>query len=342
MKEKVFRVWPLILGLVAVFASCGKPGKSAPDVSQIALSVHVDRFDQEVFAIDTLRVEASLAALNKKYPDFYEIFVKNLIVTDPPQSPEATVRGFISFPAIQKLKDTCNIVYPNLDDVEQQLTQSMKYLKYYLPEKPTPKFLAFISEYANAVITYGDSSQTKFAIGLDMFLGKDYKIYESFLPNYVKRTQDKQHLVSKTMDALVQDLAPRPMGQRLLDQMIYNGRAIYLKKLLMPTTPDSILQEYTSKQMQWCMENEQNIWLHFIGENLLYSTDRDKIQKLVNPSPNSPNMPVEAPGRSGNFMGWKIVESFMKNNPQVTVAELIELKSAQYIMDKAKYKPNKK
>ncbi len=331
----------LFMAVVAIGTGCKDQKVTKPDVSNIQLEVKVERFDQDLFALDTLQIERSVATLKQKYPDFFDIFVNNLIVTDPPQTPEATIRGFVTFPAIKKLHDTCNIVYPNLDWLQGELTQSMKYLKYYLPKKQTPKFLTFISEYANAVITYGDSSQTKFGIGLDMFLGGNYKIYESFLPHYIKRSQDKQHLVSKTMDALVQDLTPRPIGQRLLDQMIYNGRAIYLKKLLLPNTPDSVLLEYTSKQMKWCNENEQNMWLHFISENLLYSTDRDKIQKLVNPSPNSPNMPAEAPGRSGNFIGWKIVESFMKNNPKVTVADLIEMKDAQYVMDKAKYKPNR-
>ena len=52
-------------------------------------------------------------------------------------------------------------------------------------------------------------------------------------------------------------------------------------------------------------------------------------------------MPAEAPGRAGNFIGWKIVESFMKHNPNVTVSELFKISDAQYIMDKAKYKPER-
>jgi len=328
-----------LLGIA--FYHCKSDKEKTPDVTNIDLSVKIDRFDLDLFALDTNNIQLGLSNLVKKYPDFSEIFVQNLIITEPPQSPENTVRGFITFPAIKKLQDTVGIVFPNLQDVEKDLTQAMKYMKYYMPEKKTPSFLSFISEYSNAIVTYGDSTQSKFGIGLDMFLGGEYPVYEAFLPNYIKRSQDKKHLVSKVIAAIAEDIQPKPMGQRLLDQMIYNGRKLYLENILLPNEQDSILMEYTDKQTKWCVENEQNIWLHLISENILYSTDRDKIQKLVNPSPNAPNMPAEAPGRAGNFIGWKIVESFMKHNPNVTVSELFKISDAQYIMDKAKYKPER-
>ena len=331
----------LFLGILFLEIGCKSDRETTPDVSNIELSVTIDRFDLDLFAIDTNNVETGLKNLEKKYPEFSDIFIQNLIITEPPRSPEETVRGFITFPSIKKLEDTVKIVYPNLLPIEKDLTLAMKYLKYYMPNRKTPTFLSFISEYTNAIVTYGDSSQSKFGIGLDMFLGGDFPIYETFLPNYIKRSQDKTHIVSKIVGAIAEDIQPKPMGQRLLDQMIYNGRILYLKKILLPTSQDSVLMEYTGKQTNWCFDNEQNIWLHFISENLIYSTERDKIQKLVNPSPNSPNMPTEAPGRTGNFIGWKIVESFMKHNPKVSVTDLFNITDAQYIMDKSKYKPDR-
>jgi uncharacterized protein YjaZ len=48
----------------------------------------------------------------------------------------------------------------------------------------------------------------------------------------------------------------------------------------------------------------------------------------------------ESPGRVGQWIGWQIVRSFMENNPQVTVQELL-LMDAKQIFEKSKYKPKK-
>jgi len=47
----------------------------------------------------------------------------------------------------------------------------------------------------------------------------------------------------------------------------------------------------------------------------------------------------ESPGKIGQWIGFKIVESYMKQNPQTTLEELFSIESAQEIMRKSKYNP---
>jgi len=97
--------------------------------------------------------------------------------------------------------------------------------------------------------------------------------------------------------------------------------------------------EYTADQLQWCEENQSQIWSHFLREELFYETDYKKINKLINASPASPGMPAEAPGQTANFIGWKIVTAFMKRNPDSSIIDLLSLHDYQEILDKSKYKP---
>jgi hypothetical protein len=130
-------------------------------------------------------------------------------------------------------------------------------------------------------------------------------------------------------------------GSRLIDQMIHNGKQLYILDCILPETPDSIKLGYTAKQTQWVKENEPQMWAHFLKENLLYSTELEKIGKLLNPSPNSPGMPPEAPGRTANYVGMQIIKQFMKRNPNINFEALVKMNDAQKILDLSKYKPNR-
>ena len=110
---------------------------------------------------------------------------------------------------------------------------------------------------------------------------------------------------------------------------------------LLPYTQDSIIIEYTEDQLNWCDENQIQIWAYFLKEDLFYETDNNKINKLVNPAPNHPNMPPEAPGRTGNYIGWKIVEAFMQRQPDMTLSDLVAYEDEQKILEISKYKPRK-
>ncbi|MFQ5447121.1 MAG: hypothetical protein ACE5FF_09305 [Saprospiraceae bacterium] len=99
--------------------------------------------------------------------------------------------------------------------------------------------------------------------------------------------------------------------------------------------------EYSQPQVDWCNQNEENIWAYLISEDLLYSTAWNDFRKLVEYSPNSPGMPKEAPGRTANWLGWQIVKAYMKRHPGTSLEDLIALKDAQAIMDGSKYKPRR-
>ena len=51
-------------------------------------------------------------------------------------------------------------------------------------------------------------------------------------------------------------------------------------------------------------------------------------------------MPKEAPARLGYFIGYKIIDSYMKNN-RVSISELMLETDYSKILNKSKYKPRK-
>ena len=326
--------------------ACSRTDK-APDVSDIEVNLQIHRFEQALFALDTNDLAAGLARLEAEYPDFSAIFFGQILgSTDSliaPQGHVAYMKGFLQFPPARRLYDTTQVLYADFSKIEQQFRQAFQLLKYYFPEQPSPDVTTFISEYSVAAFIYGED---QLAVGLDLFLGEDYPYlqYNSGNANfsaYLTRTFNREHLVAKTLQPLVNDLIGPPPGSRLLDLMVHNGKELYLLDKLLPYAPDSVKWEMTPQQIAWLQGNEFEMWAFFLKENLLYSSEWQNIRKYVEYSPNSPGMPPEAPGRTANWLGLQIVNAYMQRYPDTTLRQLIALRDAQQLLDAAKYRPRR-
>lgn len=344
LKPKYNATTVVLLAAAIFLSNCGSDSsQNAPDVSDIKLDIKISRFDQDLFALDTGNLEAGMQQLAQKYPEMLPLFAVNIIhdMTNPDETPVQAVRGFLSAPEVRHLYDTVQQVYGDLRWLERDLTQMFKYYKYYFPEKPVPEVTAIISEFATDAFTAGDSLC---GIGLDMFLGENYPAYfsnENTAPAYIRRQFQKDYITVRLAKAIAQNLADAPPGERLLDQMLHNGKMLYIVDCLLPAIPDSLKMGYTREQMEGSYANEQGVWARLLEQNLLYSTDARKLRKLVSPSPNAPVVFQEAPGEIGNWIGWQIVEAYMKRYPNTTMQELLNFSDAQKFLELSKYKPRR-
>ena len=339
----------ILLSLLTFFASCKSEKRGdLPDVSGISpIKLKIRRFEQDLFQLDTNQIAAALPRLKAKYGEFAHIFFDQILNASSkevaPEGEAAFVKGFITHPALHKLYDTCAVLYPELPKLTlSQLEEAMRYYKYYFPERKIPTITTFVSEYTVGNFVYGNND---LAIGLDFFLGEKYP-YLNFNPDnpnfsqYLTRSFNKEHLSVKTLLPLVNDLVGEaPPGENLLDYMIHNGKKMYLLDHLLPYAADTAKMEVSALQWKWLNENESSIWAFFLQQNLLYNADWQKIRKFVEYSPSSPGMPAEAPGRSGDWLGWQIIKAYMEQNPTTQMKDLLKLTDSQVILRQARYKP---
>lgn len=345
------------LGLAVVTACSTGESEFIPEVEDIEIDLSFRRFEKDLFRLDTnANFETELVALEESYGEFGKIYFDNVLGSRNSDalsvSHEKFVRGFITFPFLRSLYDTMQVVYQSTEDIEDDFKQAFQFYKFYFPDNRTPTVTTFLSEFSYQAFIYGTD---ELAVGLDLFLGEQYPYQEidPYNPNfssYLTRTYNRDHLVPKTLLPLVQDLVGPPRGNHMLDEMIQKGKELYLLDHLLPYHPDTVIMEVSSDQWAWLEKNEQDIWAFFLnesdlttGQNLLYSTDWASYRKFIEYSPNSPGMPDEAPGRTACFIGWKIVDSWMKRTGnEGNIKLLLSQTDAQQLFTESRYKPKRR
>ena len=350
---KIGKVKYSILVIVAIYLWSCRPESAVniPDVSDIHVEVDLTRFDQLLMqdtTIDATRIRKLMA----DYPAFSDVFFNHVmpgsedpVVNQDPEIKIQNIQSWIKHPRTRWLYDTVQQIFPKVDDLEKGLKEAFTYAKYYFPEKETPRFFTTLSDFGYFPFIYAeDSLKDGIGISLEMFAGEKFPYRQingngEAFSDYLVRAYNKDHLVKRTLEVWVDDLAGPPPGNRLLDIMIHNGKKLYIMQALMPTTPDTVIMNYPAEKMKWVKDNERNIWIVFSTQNLLYESSLNKIQKFIGPSPDSPGMPHEAPGNTGSWLGWQIIKMYMKKFPETTLEQLLKLDNAQEILEKSGYKP---
>lgn len=325
------KIFCYLFSLTMLFSSCGG-NKLDVDISKNQTEVVIKRFDHALFEQNADQIESGLDSLARNYPVFISGDYKN-------ENSIQSLVGYILNPLNQKLYLKSVAVHDEFKKTEKAVEQSIKYYNHYFPDKTTPTIYTYISglNYEEPIVV-----QDSFAlIGLDMFLGQRYEEYRNFkIPLFVSKKYDKKYIPSSLMRNIgTFQFGENLQGETLLEQMISLGKIEYFVHATNPTTHDSIRFAFTPTQMTWCEEREWALWQHLTSKQLLFSKDYHEYKKYIEDQPFVSSLERESPGRAGIWIGFKIVNQYMHNNPKVTLSELMNSTEAMDVFQGSKYKP---
>lgn len=334
-----------------IFFSCKDPGsEQPPDVSKIKSGLKIFRFENELYGLDTSNFMASLKKLCESHPAFSKIYFNSVIQIPLPDVQMDTafaleLKNYLYHASNLRIYDKIRQAIPGEEDIRKDFEQSLRYFIHYFPEvKPPVFYTAFCDfSYSNFIFEH-ESGTDGIGIGLEFFAGDqiDYKSIDPENPvfsDYLSRSFNAAHLLPRTWDAWLEDRIPVSAGGQLLDYIIQRGKKIYILEHLLPEVADTAIFEMSSLQLDWCKKNRMEIWAFFLSQQLLYSSELLKINKYINPSPNSPGMPEAAPGRTGSYIGYELVKSYMENNPNTQIVDLLNSTDNQVFLQKSRFKP---
>jgi gliding motility-associated lipoprotein GldB len=323
INKKSMKKYLLPIVFCLLFWSCDQKSKVEKAIEETPVTIKVERFDKIFFETPP----KDLAKVKKQFPYFFSPKINDTVWLNKMQAPIWRE----VYTEVQKK-------YANIERVQNDLETLYRHIKYYFPETKQPKLITLISDmdYNNKAI-YADSLVI---VSLELYLGKDHKFYQ--FPKYIKQNFEQSQIMPDIVTSFsTRKIAP-PTDKNFLSQMIYFGKQLYLKDVLLPESSDADKIGYTPEQIVWCQENEGYIWRYFVERQMLFSDDQKLTNRFIDPAPFSKfylEIDNDSPGQVGSWIGWQMVRSFMANN-DVTVAQLMKT-DAKEIFEKSKYKPKK-
>jgi gliding motility-associated lipoprotein GldB len=317
------KMYRFVLVLCLFFLSCDQKTKVEKEVEEIPVDIKVERFDKVFFETKP----EDLAKVKKQYPFFF-----------PEGNDDNVWLQKMKEPIWREVYDEVQKKYANFEPVREEFNELFKHVKYYFPKTKTPKVITVIGEMDyNAKAIYADSLVI---VALELYLGREHKFYE--FPNYLKYNFEERQIMPDVVSSFTYRNIPSYPDKNLISQMIFEGKQLYAKDLLLPQYTDAEKMGYKPEQIKWCEENESYMWRYFLENEMLYSLDPKLTTRFIVPAPFSKfylEIDNDSPGRVGAWIGWQIVRSYMKNN-NVSLSELLKV-NAKEIFEKSKYKPKK-
>lgn len=341
----IIKVLPcLLIAFLSFFSSCKcerkKPYERDPVVKEkdslASISVTIHRYEKDLFAIPLDSLKEKLTKLHVIYYPFYSLEDLN----NPNNILQ--LKSYLQDYSVKKLYDETMIQYPSLDTLEQQLKEVFVRIKSHFPDWKIPQVYTYVSggdiEYP---VKYAENT---IIIALDMFLGKNFHIYKLWqIPEYLRRRMSREYIIPNISREIARAMIESKgfVPHNFLDKMIFEGKLLYFNDITQPDLPDSIKIGYSAPQMFWAEKNEGNIWSFFLEKKLLYITDSREINKYFMEAPFTTTFSRYSAPRVGKFIGWRIVRSYMANNKNISIKDMLENMNAQEILQKSNYRPEK-
>ena len=328
----------VVVVIAILLVSCNK-GADTPDVSHISVDVKVKPFYQDLFALNVDELSAQFPPLEEKYGSFIDAYSQKIIRIGDPKDPKyfEYLKSFLEYDANRDVLEKCNAVFKDTEQLDDDLSQAFRYLKYYFPEQNIPDVYLHISGFNQSVVV--DSAWL--SISVEKYLGADCEFYEWLsIPVYLRNKMTPGKIVPDVMKAIVLTSFPgKKQNEDVISHMIQEGKLLYFIKSMIPNLPDSLLFDYNEKQLEWCQNSEAGLWAGMVERKHLYNSERMVIQKYVGDGPFSYYFGQESPGRAGVFLGYHIVESYMKEHPELTLFQLMHETDAHKILRLSRYRP---
>jgi hypothetical protein len=240
-------------------------------------------------------------------------------------------------PHLDTLANQVKKVFGDGTELKAQFAEAFSNLKYYYPDFVPPKVQTVISGLDVDMFV----SDTLIIVSLDSYLGPGAK-YRPNVYEYQLRQYQKQNIVPSAM--MIYGIDNRFNKTNLDDKtaladMIAYGKAFYFAKRMLPCVPDSVFIWYSPEEINGSRKNQNLIWARLLQDKVLFATNHIVKQKYLSDRPKTLEVGEKCPGRIAQWVGWQIVNAYMKRNEDRTLVELMDEPDAPKIFKESNYKP---
>ena len=314
--------------LALIVTSCGG-GKLDVDASDVKVNIEYENMRESLYDAKGQK----LIKLHKRYlnemPDIYNYFLGACMEFPENYSDSLYISSMSQFQNdkdIRQFEKEIDKKFPDLQPIEEKLTDGFRHLKYHFPDMKMPKYIVFMNTLFRSSVW---CTENEIGIGLGNYLGEKSKTVSKLNPGvfygWIKKAMNRDFLERDVAENWIRTHIVEETQGNLIDQMIREGKVMYFTKAAFPEMEDHLILRYTEKQWKWAEKNEGAFWKYLVDQQMLFSNEEINVMNMLNPGPKTPGLPIEgSPDRLGQYLGYKIVLDYMESS-ETSVKDLINI-----------------
>ncbi|MDR0505834.1 MAG: gliding motility protein GldB [Dysgonamonadaceae bacterium] len=314
-----------------LFFDCSGKKNCDGDCSEL----NIIRFDNDLF--NYLNDNDSVFFLNKNR-FFLDEFGKNVLEIGDSDSAGfySRLKKYFSDSTLMRLYNDEQEKFNDITGINSELHDGMEILLQHFPALQRPKIYLHVSGFNQNVIV----DDSILSLSADKYLGSDYSLYQDYFYDYQRQLMTPERIVPDYLLGFMMANFPfRGNDDVLLDRMLYEGKLRYILSRLLVHRNIWESTGYSMEQHEWCCRQESRIWKTLLENKHLFSSSYLTVEQYLKPAPYTASLSGESPGRVGVWLGFRIIDSYMKNNPATSFAELIQIDDYRELLRKSKYRP---
>ncbi len=327
----------LFLALLLILASC----HSNPwdiDISSVKIDQNFYRFDRELFSINQDSIWNYVPGFEKKYGRFFDLYNEAILKIGGTNQLDYAekLQFFLTDPYISEAAEAVKKLFAD-NKFYSGVNNGFRHFHYYFPDKIIPDIYTHISGFNQSLVV--DSGFV--SISLDKYLGANSKYYAMLRTSvYLRENMYPGKIPSDVMYAWGTTEFPYNSDKdNLSNQMVYYGKMHVFLDAMLPDVPDSVKWGMSAEKLKWCRKNEKQMWLYLVENKLLFNSSYKDIKRFIDDGPFTAPFSKESPSRTGQWIGYQIVNSYLKRHPEVDLVRLMNITDYQMIFNESKYKP---
>ena len=299
----------IIAAIVVLLVGCGNSHRCHIKSGNV-VPVEVARFDSVIPQYVASEDTAVLHSIMRDAGRFWGIYNYHLLMLSDMPYFKQGLAAFLNDSVVSQLYADSQHAFADMSQEENELAVVAARFRQLFPDQPNPQFQAHISAMRVPVITV----DSLVSISIDTYLGDHYEGYRGRYNNYELRYHNRDRLIIDVAEVLLRNAVVHPGGKTLLDDMVYEGRILYLLSGLLGDDDPMKLFAYSDEELEWCEKNETRVWKKMIEQGDLFTTDAMTKNKYINPAPFTAPLSQNAPARIGRWVGYRIVQQYIERN----------------------------
>lgn len=307
MKLLVYIFVSLVAGAITL-QGCASDVDNAPEP--------IVRLDKAISGYHALDAAEQLGLLDSLRPEF-DAYFKVMRMAD------ATPAGVLMLSesdVVTAFQPDVDSVFPNLDATERQLGHMLAVAASDSLAIAPMRYAAVVWGFSQSIVRV----DSVMLIALNHYLGADYPGY-SHWEAYQRSVKTPEMLPYNLAEAIVSTQYPMEGADdaTLLSRMLYDGAVVYACMRMVPHADLAKAMGYTDVEMEFMEANTEQLWQEMAMRKMVYTTDPTMISSMMLPGPFSPLMQGDVPGRAGRYIGYKIVDAYVRSHKHASLRLLL-------------------